>query len=673
MTATENARTPRHIQKTGTIGGAVVHEPYRDDVRRAFALGVIAVAASLFLAGVALWFGGAVNATVIPGLPDPGPETRWALPISRVLADLAAAGTVGFLLAAAVLAPLPAHSRAENHGDGRENLGGVRRIGSTAGRWVRSAGWLAAVWLVAALAGAGYTLSDVLARPLGEVISDSAVWPLVFDLDAVTTLLVVATIAAALTLSCRVVSSVRGTTVLLLLAVVGVLPPAFSGHAAGAGSHQIAVSSMLLHVVGVVLWTGGLLALALAGRLPTTDLARAAHRYSRLAAWCLALVVISGVLTLAGRLWPPAALWESRYGWLVLAKVAALGALAGFGLLHRRRTLPALAGGSRTAFRRLALVELVVFAGTIGLAVGLSRTPPPAGEPTANTTTALLGFEMPGPPTMESILLDWSPEPIFLGLAVIAVAGYVAGVRRLRQRGEPWPVVRTVSWLAAWCIVALATSSGLARYGYVLFSAHQVQHAMLSLLAPTLLVVGRPVTLALRALPTEADRRWPGPREWLSTGLKARRARWILHPHIAMAVHMVASVGMYFLGLYEVMLRSHALHLSLFGLALVSGYVFWWGAVGLDENPCRPGRRQRAMLLTMAVSMPVFLGLGVLGKTTSAGADWFAQLGRPWGPSVLADQRLGGVILAIGTTALTLFVVAGILLGARTRREPEGA
>lgn len=67
----------------------------------------------------------------------------------------------------------------------------------------------------------------------------------------------------------------------------------------------------------------------------------------------------------------------SRYGWLVLGKVAALSALAGFGWWHRRHTLVQLTAGRPGAFRRFAGREVLLMIGTIALAVALSRTPTP--------------------------------------------------------------------------------------------------------------------------------------------------------------------------------------------------------------------------------------------------------------------------------------------------------
>jgi putative copper resistance protein D len=206
---------------------------------------------------------------------------------------------------------------------------------------------------------------------------------------------------------------------LLVLAAVTVVPPALTGHAAEAAGHDLAQISLVLHVLGASAWVGGLGALVLhrsvvrssvgrrAGRRVgrSADAGRGAEprvsavvvtgRYSQLAFGCFVAVGVSGVVNAAIRLggWPDGVseLWESRYGWLVLGKIAAFAALGVFGWRHRTRTLSQLAAGRSGAFQRLAVAELVLMALTIALAVALSRSPTPVpahAAPTAPTAPA---------------------------------------------------------------------------------------------------------------------------------------------------------------------------------------------------------------------------------------------------------------------------------------------
>lgn len=235
-------------------------------------------------------------------------------------------------------------------------------MGTHAYRWMRAAGWVALVWFTAAVLTAGYTASDVLSRPLREIVGDASALGAAVDVAPIPGLLLVGGLVAV---ACPVVLSRGGATVLLGLALAATVPPAFAGHSAsGSGDHRVAVSAMLPHIVGVVLWAGGLLALALAHRLPTADLERAVRRFSGPAGWCLA--------------------------------------------------------------------------------VGLSRTPTPAGEPAAGTqgthgahgAAEVSGVAMPEEPGVRSLTLDWRPEPVFLTMTGIAIVLYLAGCARAGLPGR---------------------------------------------------------------------------------------------------------------------------------------------------------------------------------------------------------------------------------------------
>src|SRR5690606_17303882 len=155
--------------------------------------------------------------------------------------------------------------------------------------------------------------------------------------------------------------------------------------------------------------------------------------------------------------------------------------------------------GDRRRFAAVTAVEIALFGLTIGAAVALSRTPPPVPREVIDEdlATSMLGFPMPPPMTAGRLVGYWLPDPLFIIAAAAAAGCYFAGVVRLRRGGHAWPAARTVAFLAACALVVIATSSGLARYGPVLFSVPMVQHLLLAMIAPILVALAAPVTLAL--------------------------------------------------------------------------------------------------------------------------------------------------------------------------------
>lgn len=112
------------------------------------------------------------------------------------------------------------------------------------------------------------------------------------------------------------------------------------------------------------------------------------------------------------------------------------------------------------------------------------------------------GMTMDLPPFTLGRGLEWSTDPFFLVACVAGLVLYGWGVARLVRRGDKWPVGRTVAYVIGVLTVMLVMCTKLNDYGMVMFSVHMVQHMVISMLSPILILLGAPITLALRALPT---------------------------------------------------------------------------------------------------------------------------------------------------------------------------
>jgi cytochrome c oxidase assembly factor CtaG/putative copper export protein len=495
-------------------------------------------------------------------------STPWLLPLAKLAMQLGAVVTVGCLVAAAFLVP-----------------GAKRGL-------LRGAAVAAACWAAAAVATMALTISDLLGAPVSEAVDADSMVMIATTVESGRGLATVFVLASVLATVCWFVRTPTGAALTAGIAVVATLPPAFSGHAAGAANHQLAVSLMILHVLGAVLWTGGLLALLLARRHAAT----AVPRFSRLAVCSFVAVAISGLASAALRLseWNQ---FASGYGVVLLAKIGALATLGGFGWWHRRRSIPALRAGEPRAFVRVATVEVLVMAAAVGLAAGLARTQPP-DDPHA---AALIR-------TPFRAVLNWSPDPLFAVLAVTAIGVYLVGVRRL---GWDWPWTRTAAWIAGWITVAAATDLQLARtIDHTFLLVEKVQHVAIVLVAPVLLVNGGGVALARRALrPGGADLR--GPREWLDALLGSRALKLAAHPAATLALYSVALHGMYASALYTLTLRSHAGHLAAFAAALLVGGLFYWPLLGILPAVRELPHQVRMAQFAAATLLQLVFGLGL--------------------------------------------------------------
>jgi putative copper resistance protein D len=591
------------------------------------------VAAAACVAALSL--GGGAPQAVPEGLPDPGALVGWGLPLVSVVADALLVVLVGLLLAAAFLLPTAS--------DDVQGLS-VDAVRAAA----RSAGALSVVSLVLYV----LTVADVFARPL-----DSLTPPLLTELATTSTggvVLLQAVVGALAWAVLRWTLSVRTLAVVLGGVLASLVPVAFAGHSAQSGSHDLAALSLLLHLVGVCLWVGGLVALLWVAWRGSKRLRPALTRYSTLALWAFVVVGVSGVVNAGVRLRSVSDVVGTGYGQLVLAKVVALVALGWFGWAQRRRMVREDAG-----FARVAATEVLLMAATVGLAVALSRTPTPVGDVLTTPAQELLGG--PLPPAPDALRLAWGFSANGLGLTVVALGAalYVRGVWSLRRRGDAWPVGRTISWCVGLLVVAYATLGGLGVYSHVLFSAHMVSHMLLSMVAPIFLVLGAPVTLALRTLPGPRQPGDVSPRTLLTSFLHARLMRVLTHPVVGPALFVGSLYALYFTPLFGFLMREHWGHTAMEVHFLLVGSLFYYVIIGVDPSPRRLPPLARFGVMLVTLPFHAFFSIAIMSSSRVLAESYWATLDRPYRTDLLADQYLGGsVSWALGEVPLVLVMIA---------------
>lgn len=567
---------------------------------------------------------------VPPGLSDPGPVAAWGSRSARLAADLAAIATTGSLLLTVAL--LPGHP-----------VGRTARAAATL--WCVSAG---AAWFFSVCEASGAAPSSIDAATLWHMSGTPQ-----------------ASVAAAVCVVSAWLALVGGRPrgcwearglLAAALAAAAALP--VTGHvSSGAPGSSAAVTALLVHVVAAVLWAGGLLALLLHVRGDPGRLGPAAHRFSRVALGAFVALAGSGVAAAVSALGPPGPAWRSGYAGLVLAKVAVLVVLGVAGHLHRRHTLPRLDRGRPGAFASLAFAELVWMGAAAGLAVALSRTPPPAALATAADTHG--PTSSPPPLSVGGLLTRWQPDVLVLTVLALALVCYLAGARSVtRGPGPSWPARRTAAFVAGLLVVLVVLCSGLATWSPVLLSVHLACVLALLLVAPTLMLLGRPLLLARRT----------GVLGSSSTG-RLRAPSPTMVALLACALLLVSQLA----PVLELSLRPQSGRLVAMVLALAVGA----GVLAplLDPVGSSPGRRDEATrsLVLPGLCLVVLAGRLLLDDGLLAGA-WFLELRLAWSDPAV-DQRRAGLVVAaslgwlLGVVALSRArpVVAGQEPGAQRR------
>lgn len=661
--ARKSVTVPSPAPKPGTRGGAAVagiSVPWQ-----------LAGIAALFLAlAAALLFSGAAAARQVS---DPGALVRWGLPVAKAIHNGSLATVIGGLIFAVGILPrnIGSSRSREKDADAPEHPAFTRALAVAA-----AAG---AAWTLSAVAVLVLTYADVAGQSLsGDAEFTRSLVYFMTDIETGQAWLAVTIVAAVVTTALFGVRSLSGLAVTLVLALIGLVPTALIGHSSSSSDHEGAINSLGLHLVGVSTWVGGIIMLAVLSRLlrgsktaGTTDITeQTLRRFSALAGFAFVLVFASGVVNASIRITSWGDLFGSAYGQLILAKAAATLVLGGIGFMHRQWVIPQL-GRNNVSTRRvlwqLVLVELLVMGATSGLAVVLGRSAPPQPTtyaPDASPSFILSGYELPPELTPSRWLSEWRLDWLWVGIALFGAAAYILGIIKLRKRGDSWSWFRTVNWIIGLAVLTFITSGPPAVYGRVLFSAHMVDHMALTMVAPLFLVLGSPVTLALRALPSrgEGAHGSRGLREWLLLFVHSRFSQLVTHPLFAAANFAGSIILFYYSDAFGFAMRDHVGHELMNLHFALTGYIFVLSMIGTDPLPRRAPYPMRLLLLLATMGFHAFFGVAIMGGTSLLAADYFGNLGRTWGGSAIADQQMGGAVAwGIGEVP-TLLVAIGVAI-----------
>ncbi|MER6239811.1 MULTISPECIES: cytochrome c oxidase assembly protein [Streptomyces] len=267
------------------------------------------------------------------------------------------------------------------------------------------------------------------------------------------------------------------------------------------------------------------------------------------------------------------------------------------------------------------------------------------------------GMNMDLPPFTLGRGLEFSADPFFLIGCVAALALYGYGVVRLRSRGDGWPVNRSVFFVLGVLSIALVMCTGLNDYGMVMFSVHMVQHMVISMVSPILLLLGAPVTLALRALPV-AGRGRTGPRELLLMLLHSRYMKIITHPVFTIPLFIASLYGLYFTPLFDFLMGSKPGHIAMMVHFLAVGLVFFWPIMGVDPGPHRPGYVMRMLELFAGMPFHAFFGIALM-MASQPMVKAYENPPASLGIDALSDQTAaGGIAWAFSEIPSVLVLIA---------------
>ena len=577
----------------------------------------------------------------------PGAVTAVAEPVGYFIAALAGGVCFGGLLYVVVVACPDTHGVIDERAF-RAHL----VVERSSILWALTA---AAMVVVQAANNAGASV----ARLLGSAVIGDAVLASEMSRAWIAVTLAAIVVAVCIRLSVRWVTHF----VLLLPALIGVVALPVSGNAGQGPDHDYATSAAIVFAVALAALRGSKTAAAISP--PASELKR---RVLILEIVCGAVVLGYGAVLLS-ILTDPGDLAGTAYGRagaaaaavLVLVWLTDLGSLGS----SRRRALPA--ARARDAVGVLAMIAVVALNSSMA-----TQTAPRLLTHRFTTWDIFLGYALPDPPSVLTILTAWRFDT-FIGVgALTLVLGYALGFVRLRRRGDSWPLGRLVAWLAGCLMLVFTSSSGVKAYGSAMFSVHMADHMVLNMFIPVLLVLGGPVTLALRALTPAADGQPPGPREWLLWLVHSKVTAFLAHPVTAFVLFVASVYVVYFTPLFDTLVRYHWGHELMSLHFLLVGYLFFWGIIGIDPGPRKLPFLGRLGLLFAVMPFHAFFGIATMTMTSVIGGQFYRYVGLPWLASLQSDQHLGGAI-AWSTSELPVVLVVVALVAQWAREDRRAA
>jgi putative copper resistance protein D len=343
-----------------------------------------------------------------------------------------------------------------------------------------------------------------------------------------------------------------------------------------------------------------------------------------------------------------------------VAKTLATIGLVFLGYLHRKN-LANKETINWINFAKLLTTEAVIMIVTVAMGSWLSNTGSPdrPGLQEFDPALSIVGITTPPKPSWSRIFLSYEPNALILGILITMVALYVKGVMVLTKRGDKWSVGRTVSFALGIAVIDFATSGGLGLYAQFSFSYHMIAHMLLGMIAPIGLVLGAPMTLALRTLPQGRTPSERGVRGSLLAALHSKVGVFYTNPIVALLIFDGSLFGLYFTDLFASMMQSHVGHLFMTLHFLAAGFLFFFVVIGVDPNPRKIPHLVQIVILFGAMSIHAFFSVALMSTSTLIDKGYFASLQTPWLTDLLGDQKLGGSIgWAMGEVPILIALVA---------------
>jgi len=264
---------------------------------------------------------------------------------------------------------------------------------------------------------------------------------------------------------------------------------------------------------------------------------------------------------------------------------------------------------------------------------------------------------------LPAVVTQWQFAPVVTGAVAVSAVLYGWGFVRVARRhpARPWPLWRAALFGAGLLVIVIATQSGVGAYDNLLFYDHMIQHVMLLMVAPPLLIAGQPLTLLLHASRNPLH-------TWAKRVIRSRVAGFLTWPVFGAAAYALAVMAAHLTAIASYTEQSPAWHNAEHALFVVIGYLFYLPILGTEPIRWRLSYPIRFVLLVLLMPIDTFTGVALgYGSAHSPGAPTGP---RPvWAPSSVSDLHSGGAVMWIaGDGIMFALMMIVFLMWARDER-----
>lgn len=200
---------------------------------------------------------------------------------------------------------------------------------------------------------------------------------------------------------------------------------------------------------------------------------------------------------------------------------------------------------------------------------------------------------------------EWTLTPVSDAMVLVAAVAYLSATRRRRRLlGTRWPVWRSVCMLSGLAVIVLALDSAVGVYSREQHSTHMIQHLALITVAPALLALGYPLTLAQESSAHGRDA--------VALLRHSRIVAVFTHPLVAFACYAAVLVGTHLTGFLMLVPAHPWLHGVEVALYLASGYLFALAVLAWEPLCWRPPYPARFGLVLLSMTVDTFIGITLM-------------------------------------------------------------